>query len=39
MAHFVTSLAENYYYEVIFNSKILDDKGKYQNQFHKIYST
>lgn len=39
VAQFIKQLSTDYYYEVIFNSKIVDDKGKYQNQFHKIYST
>jgi hypothetical protein len=36
---FIAELGKNYYYEFIFNSKVLDDKGKYTNQFHKVYST
>ncbi len=30
---------KNYYYEYIFNSKVLNDKGQLVNQFHSVYST
>jgi hypothetical protein len=36
---YIIELNKNYYFEYIFNSKILDDKGRYVNQFHKIYSS
>jgi hypothetical protein len=39
MSQYIVNLTNNYYYEFIFNSKVLDPKGKPVNQFHKVYSS
>jgi hypothetical protein len=36
---YITNLSRDYYYEYIFNSKVLSEEGYLTNQFHTIYST
>ena len=36
---YIVDLSKDYYFEFVFNSKVLDEKGRQTNQFHKIYST
>lgn len=36
---FISNLSKTFYFEFIFNSKVIDDKGRLRNQFHKVYST